>query len=554
MPDPVPFGRRLEVYRQRLETLASVARTLAAAGDELEPAARSVVHHVADLTRASCVMTMLAEDGRSLRPVAWHDDAGELPDAPSTHPLDGPSLEAEVIGSGQLHASQRHGLVVVPMLGGRRVVGTLSLRRGSGPGFSEDELSFLQTLADTAAAALDAIRLREDLRREAEALQRSEAELARANRLKDEFLATVSHELRTPLNAVLGWIHLLRVSPDDPVLFERAVETIERNGLAQARIISDLLDVSNIVAGQLRMDPEPIEVPTIVYGVVESLRGTAEAKRIQLDLELDPAAGLVHGDGARLRQVAWCLVANALKFTPRHGQVTVRVEPAGSHLLLAVEDNGEGISAEFLGHVFDGFRQEDASPSRRQGGLGMGLALARHLVELHGGTIGVRSAGPGQGAVFEVRLPRLVAAAEGETEVAVPGEGVRLEGVRILVVDDDTNVLEIIGTVLRQRGAIVEVAPTAQAALAAVRERLPHAVVADIGLPDESGYALIRRIRALPPAEGGLLPALALTAYARSEDRIRALLAGYHMHIPKPVNPVEVGVAVARLVRSQRGA
>jgi signal transduction histidine kinase/CheY-like chemotaxis protein len=537
-----------------MDTLAGVARALAAGGEELETAARMVVRQLAELTRGSCLLTVLADDARSLRPVAWHDATGQLGEAPCGQALDGPSLEAQVVRTGQPEAERRRGVAVATILSGGRVIGTLGLRREPDLDFTSDDVSFLQAMAATAAGAIEAIRLREDLRQEAGARERFEAELERAGRLKDEFLATVSHELRTPLNAVLGWAHLLRGSPGDPAIFERAVDTIERNALAQGRIISDLLDVSNLVAGVLKMEPGPIDLATAVYEVVESLRGTAEAKRIQLDLELDAAAGQVRGDPARLRQVAWCLVANALKFTPRHGRVVVRLESSGSDLLLTVQDNGEGIPAEFLGHVFDGFRQADASPARHQGGLGLGLALARHLVDLHGGSIVVRSAGEGHGACFAVRLPRMAGPADGQGVTAVPGEALRLEGVRILLVDQDANVQEILGTGLRQRGAIVEVAPTARAALDAVRHRLPHAMVADIGLPDESGYTLIRRIRALPSAEGGALPALALTGYARVEDRIRALLAGYHMHVPKPVNPIEVGVAVARLLRSQRGA
>jgi signal transduction histidine kinase/ActR/RegA family two-component response regulator len=517
--------------------LSEAARAFACDGVRLEPALQAVIKRMAELLGGTCRLTFVTGDGRALRPL----NPGSS-DADGLLAVDGPSLEAEVARTGELRLALEPPLAIVPMTIDEKVIGTLSMSGAPGSrGYTSTDQAFLQAIADIAALALGSLHRREQI----------EQELERASRLKDEFLATISHELRTPLNAVLGWVHLLRGSAADPGIFERAVDTIERNALAQARLVSDLLDVSSIVAGRLCLEPAAVDLGTIVYEVVESLRSTAEAKRTLLDFELDPAAGQVRGDPRRLRQAAWSLISNALKFTPRGGRVHVSVAPAGSDIVVSVEDNGPGIPADFLGHVFDGFRQADGSPSRQQGGLGLGLALTRHLVELHGGSISVQSST--QGATFTVRLPG-IGPTEGTGLAAnVPETLVHLDGVRILLVDDDVDVQENLGTVLRKRGAIVEAVPTVRAALAAVRERLPDAMVADIGLPDEDGYALIARIRALPAREGGAIPALALTAYARTEDRIRALVAGYQMHVPKPANPVEVGVAVARLLRSHAG-
>lgn len=517
--------------------LSEAARAFACESARLEPAVQAVVSRMAELLGGTCRLTLLTDDGRSL--TSW---ATSSSDAFGPLPLDGPSSEAEVARTGQPLLVPKPSVVIVPMTIEGRAVGTLGVSGGpESRGYTAEDQVFLQAMAATASLALDSLRRREHVQHE----------LERASRLKDEFLATISHELRTPLNAVLGWVHVLRGSVDDPAILIRAVDTIERNALAQARLVSDLLDISSIVAGRLRLEPVAVDLAPTVYEVVESLRSTAEAKSTQLDFDLDPATGQVRGDLRRLRQAAWSLISNALKFTPKGGRVRVSVRPAGSDVALSVEDNGPGIPAEFLGHVFDGFRQADASPSRHQGGLGLGLALTRHLVELHGGSISVQSSV--HGATFTVRLPR-IGPAEGTGLAAnVPEVLVHLDGVRILIVDDDVDVLETLGTVLRRGGAIVEAVPTANAALAAVRERVPDAMIADIALPDEDGYALIQRIRALPAEEGGAIPALALTAYARTEDRIRALVAGYHMHVPKPVNPVEVGVAVARLLRSHAG-
>ena len=389
----------------------------------------------------------------------------------------------------------------------------------------------------------------EELRR---ALRRAEE----SNRLKDEFLATVSHELRTPLTAVLGWAHLLRSGQLDEESSARALETIDRNARAQNRMIEELLDVSRIITGKLRLDVRPVDLPLVVEEAVDSVRPAADAKAVRLQLVLDPQAGPVSGDPDRLQQVIWNLLSNAVKFTPKGGRVQVRLERINSHVELTVSDTGQGIEPEFLPFVFDRFRQADMTKKRAHGGLGLGLAIARHLLELHGGAIRAASGGTGQGATFTVTLPLMVVraqpgAAERRHPTAVESlpyeSGPALDGLRVLVVDDEPDTRELLAAVLKGRGAAVTLAASAGEALQAIERETPHVLVSDIGMPGEDGYELISRVRALPPERGGNVPAAALTAYAREDDRIRALLAGFQIHIPKPVNPAELAAVVATL-------
>ncbi|HYY43423.1 MAG TPA: ATP-binding protein, partial [Pyrinomonadaceae bacterium] len=389
--------------------------------------------------------------------------------------------------------------------------------------------------------------------------RRTAEELREANRLKDEFLATVSHELRTPLTAVLGWAHILRSGQLDEQAARAALETIERNARSQAQLIDDLLDVSRIITGKLRLDVRQIAPGSFIESAIESLRPAAEAKGVRVQQVMDTGVNTIAGDATRLQQVVWNLLSNAIKFTPKGGRVQVRLERINSHIEIAVTDTGAGISAEFLPHVFDRFRQADQTTTRHHGGLGLGLAIVRHLVELHGGTVHAESQGAGHGATFTVRLPvipiynrdGLAERGQPATRESQPAFGCpeRLDGLKVLVVDDEADARELLRVGLGQCGAEVTAAGSAQEALAAFAAMRPEILISDIGMPDEDGYTLIRKIRALPAEAGGRIPAIALTAYARAEDRLQTLRAGYQMHVVKPVEITELVAVVASLVQ-----
>jgi len=384
-------------------------------------------------------------------------------------------------------------------------------------------------------------------------------EAQEANQLKDEFLATLSHELRTPLTAVLGWTKLLRTESFDQKVTARALEAIERNAAAQTRLINDLLDVSRIITGKLRLHVAPVELAPVIEAAVESLRPAAEARGVRLRLALEGGPGAVSGDADRLQQVVWNLLSNAIKFTPRGGRVDVRLAGRDGHAEVVVSDTGRGIPAEFLPHVFERFRQADGAITREHGGLGLGLSIVRHLVELHGGRVRAESEGPGRGATFTVSLPLLRNADSGlrikeSDDVAAADQSANrnpqsaiLSGLRVLVVEDDEDARALLTTVLEGAGARVSTAPSAAAGFELLKRLRPDVLVADIGMPGEDGYGLLRRVRALAPGEGGATPAAALTAYARPEDRAQTLAAGYQMHIPKPVIPATLVAAVAEL-------
>ncbi|HYV07873.1 MAG TPA: response regulator [Blastocatellia bacterium] len=380
-------------------------------------------------------------------------------------------------------------------------------------------------------------------------------ELREANRIKDEFLATLSHELRTPLNSMFGWIHLLREGGLDNETAARAIRTIERNTKSLAEIISDLLEVSRIITGKLMMDVHPIGLGHVIEAAIDAVRPAIEAKDIDLRLTIDPSVGEVLGDPSRLQQVVWNLLSNAIKFTQAGGRVDVTLEGIEGSARITVTDNGIGISDAFLPYLFDRFWQADSTFSRKHGGLGLGLAIVRHLVELHGGTVNVESPGEGEGATFVVSLPLLggVASARLSPTGAVTNSGM-LGGLRVLIVDDEPDARELLSAILEQRGAQVTTAASAAEALDHLRGNggPPDVLVSDLGMPSEDGFDLIRKIRTLDPEHGGRIPAIALTAYARSEDRARALAAGYEMHVSKPVEPAQLTNAVDDLVRRVR--
>jgi signal transduction histidine kinase len=397
---------------------------------------------------------------------------------------------------------------------------------------------------------------RRRIERERESLLRREqvlrAEAEELSRLKDEFLATMSHELRTPLNAIFGWTTLLRTGRLDPPTEERALETIERNARSQKRLIEDLLDVSRIVTGKVILELALVEPRRVIESSVETMMPAAQAKGIALVPLLDAGVGPLRGDPARLQQIVCNLLSNAIKFTPLGGRVEIMLARRGPEAEISVRDTGQGIKPEFLPYVFDRFRQEDGSISRRHGGLGLGLAIVRHLVELHGGTISAASDGEGQGATFTLRVPIRPGAAAGqgaEPRQTAPSGAAALSGVHVLVVDDDPGAREVIAQILESLGARVSLAANGAVALTLLFERKPHVLVADLGMPEMDGFALIEQVRALDPNLGGRIPAVAVTAYATMQDRLRALHAGYQNHIAKPVEAEELSAVIASLTR-----
>ena len=379
----------------------------------------------------------------------------------------------------------------------------------------------------------------------------------RSVRMKDEFLATLSHELRTPLNAILGWAQLLRASATaEPAEYQRGMEVIERNARAQVRLIDDLLDLSRIMSGRFRLDVQQVALLDIVRGALDSIEPSAQAKGVRLESVLDPKSVIVAGDPARLQQVFWNLLSNAVKFTPKGGRIQVLLQRVNSHIEFSVSDTGIGIPESFLPHVFERFSQKDSSTQREFGGLGLGLAISKQLVDLHGGRIQAKSPGEGQGATFVVTLPLVIlgkekretprvhpTAAEGAEAVPMP----RLDGIHALVVDDEKDALELIRRVLESQGAATTGVRSAEEALRWLESHLPDVIISDIGMAGTDGYQFMRRLRASEP-KGRRLPALALTAFARPDDRKHAILAGFQAHLAKPFDLAELGIVVAGLV------
>ncbi|HLK40707.1 MAG TPA: ATP-binding protein, partial [Polyangiaceae bacterium] len=440
--------------------------------------------------------------------------------------------------------------IVVPLRIQGNMFGALTLAYSdSGRHYDESDLVLAGDIARRAAAAIDNARLYE-------LSQTERSRVETATRAKDEFVAMVSHELRTPLNAILGWLRLMRGGALDEPKKEHAFDVIERNAEAQSQLVSDLLDISRVITGKIRINPSQVDLANVVDMAIEGVRPAADAKSIAIEADVDRERAVMRGDGDRLQQVVWNLLANAVKFTPKKGKVTIRVRRVDSDLELVVQDTGEGITGSFLPHVFDSFRQSDTSASRAHGGLGIGLSIAKHIVELHGGSIEARSEGSGRGATFVVRLPisplvsttlgisRVPATKQRADNISLP---TGLDGLRVLVVDDEPDARDLVTYVLETCGMKVRVAGRAAEAMTELETFTPHVIISDIGMADEDGYFLIRNIRTLPNEEKKNIPAIALTAFARNEDRTRALVEGFNLHMAKPVEPTALVRAVVDL-------
>ena len=560
-----------ETYARLLEKLAELAQTLGTARDLLD-----VFRGLRDFAMAHVPFTgifiSLYDPERSVRRAvyAWSEgrevDLADLPPLPFTGSPASRAVETgEMIITDDFQAAIAGKPVVnlgldidprlprsslaAPMAVMGRIVGGFEVQSCEAAAFTQEHARMMRMAANLAAIAIENVRL---LERERSA--RASAE--EASRLKDEFLAVVSHELRTPLTSIFGWIRLLRTQPFDAVTAAHAFETIERNARSQVQLVEDLLDASAMITGKVRLRIRPLELAGVVQSAVDSFGPAAHAKAIRIESFLEPGTGLVAGDPERLLQIVWNLLSNAIKFTPPGGRVDLRISRASSSARLEVSDTGQGIHPEFLPHVFDRFRQADSSSMRSHGGLGLGLAIVRHLVELHGGSVKAASRGEGQGATFTVDLPLATPPGAHEDQSAPPAAAsppfqvpLELKGLHVLVVDDEPDTRELLLVLLTQYGASVRTANSAAEALEELGSWRADVLVSDIGLPREDGYAFIRKVRSLAPEAGGQIPAIALTAHASPEDRIRAISGGYQRYVRKPVEPAELVALVASLAR-----
>ena len=437
--------------------------------------------------------------------------------------------------------------MAVPMAVMGRIIGTIEVQSYQSNVYRPEHVTAMGMAANLTAVAIENVRLLK--------LERTARESAEeSNRLKDEFLATVSHELRTPLTAILGWSRMLEGGTLDDAVTQQAVETIGRNAKAQAQIVDDILDVSRIITGNLYLDLQPLEVVPVVENAINVVRPTADAKGIRIETYFDPTPAVVSGDANRLQQVVWNLLSNGIKFTETGGRVCVKVFQSGRVVEISVSDTGPGIDKEFLPFVFDRFRQADSTTTRHHGGLGLGLAIARHLVEIHGGTIKAESAGQGQGATFRIRLPLAEATSAANdfgkpSQVSLDRSPQLLSGLNLLLVDDDSDTLSLMATALTRRQANVTAVSSAGEAIQAISRNRPDVLVSDIAMPDEDGYGLIEKIRKLENGESPKIPAVAITAYAKDEDRERALSSGFQIYLAKPVELTELISVVARAAR-----
>jgi PAS domain S-box-containing protein len=475
-----------------------------------------------------------------------------------------PHLTNEVLGDTRVSDQEwakREGMVSFagyPLIVEDRLIGVMAMFARKA--LTEATFQAMNAAANAVALGIERKRGEEERAQLFTSEQRARQEAEAANRTKDEFLGTLSHELRTPLTAILGWARMLSAGQLDESNKQRALETIERNARAQSQLIEDILDVSRVISGKLRLEVRPLDLATVIDAAVDTALPAADAKDIRLQRVLDSGASMVSGDSTRLQQVVWNLLANAIKFTPRGGRVQIRLERINSHVEIVISDTGQGMSSDILPFIFERFRQADSTSTRAHGGLGLGLAIVRHLVELHGGTVEAESAGVGQGSIFTVKLPLIAMrsvdlSAERREERVHPtfSGGIPFEcppvlnDLHVLVVDDEEDARAFVTTVLEQCGARVTGAGSAAEALLALKELRPDVLVSDLGMPEEDGYSLIKKVRALSAEEGGRTPAAALTAYARVEDRMKVLRSGFQIHLPKPIEPAELVTVVANL-------
>jgi PAS domain S-box-containing protein len=564
-----------EIAREhdRIVFLAGVAEALSESldyEDTLRKIARLAVPTIADW----CAVDVLQDNGEIARLAVAHVDpakmelANELrrryedPTAPHSVPhvirtgvpVMIPEVNDAMIVAAAEGNQERIGLVrslglksyvCVPLVSGGQVGGALTLATAeSGRRYTDDDLRFAEDLAARAALAVENAR--------------SYEQLQRANRVKDEFLGTLSHELRTPLNAILGYARIARSGMITADKLPQALETIERNAQALTGMVEEILDVSRIVAGKMRLNVQPVELPLVLHEALETMTPAAEAKRIQIRSVIDAQVAPISGDPDRLRQIVWNLLSNAIKFTPKEGQIQVRLERTNSSVEIIISDTGIGISADLLPHIFERFRQGDGGTARQHSGLGLGLAIVRNLVELHGGTVSAFSGGPGTGATFRVRLPVMIVHPQVAEEKRVHPRHERmlvldrlpdLDGVHVLAVDDEPDSLRLLTEILEAAGARVTTASSGAAALEKITASRPDVVLADLGMPLMDGFELIERIRHGADRDLQDIPAAALTAYGRSEDRAKTLQAGFGLHLVKPIDPLELASAVQALAR-----
>ncbi|HYY05652.1 MAG TPA: ATP-binding protein [Candidatus Limnocylindria bacterium] len=561
---------REQAARAAAEAAACRAAFLAEAGSVLvgsldyETTLASVARLTVPFLADWCIVDMLEPDGALRRIAVAHADPADAelaraggtcpPDPHGTHPRTRvvrtgrpelfPEVTDDVLASAaasreHLAALRRLGCrsaMIVPLVARGQTLGAMTfVTTASGRSYDREDLTVAEALAHRAALAADNTRLYREARE--------------ANRVKDEFLMTLSHELRTPLSAAVVWADMLEKGKVDPTKMPRASQAIARNVASLARMVEDLTDVSRIVAGKLRLKPGPVDLNEVIAAAIVAVRPAAEAKTIQLRSVLHAGPVRVWGDAGRLQQVIWNLLSNAIKFTSEGGHVEIRLELADGRAHIVVNDTGQGIRPDFLPFVFERFRQADGATTRAHGGLGLGLAIVRQLVELHGGTVRAESPGEGQGATFTVSLPIRAVPLHGAEGHERPdtADAPSLAGLRVLVVDDEADARECLTTVLEQCGAVVTTVASAREALGALASLRPDILVSDIAMPGEDGYSLIEKIRVLEARCGGRIPAVALTAYAGPEDRRRALAAGYELYVSKPVTPEELVAAVANL-------
>ncbi|MEH2413704.1 AAA family ATPase [Nostoc sp.] len=551
-----------------LERIARLQSITAALSELLTPAQVSevIVEQSMAALGASCALVALLNESKTeleiARAVGYNQD---LLDTWRYFPIDSPSPLAEAVRTGkpiwaettenrvaryphlaEIYAQYNFdSWISIPLMVEGWAVGGISLGFAKLQLLSGEDQAFILAVAQQCAQAIARAHLYE-----AERTARSAAESA--NRIKDEFLAVLSHELRTPLNPILGWAKLMRTRKLDQATSDRAIETIERNAKLQTQLIEDLLDVSRILQGKLNLNFDQINLVSVIEAGIETVRLSAEAKSIQIQTIFESGVGEVLGDANRLQQVIWNILSNAIKFTPTGGEVKIKLEQVCSQVQICVTDTGKGIAPEFLPYVFDYFRQADGATTRNFGGLGLGLAIVRHLVELHGGTVQAESVGEGKGATFTVRLPCLENESKGikdakDNSSLMADQSLPLSGLEILVVDDDADMREFLPFMLEQYGATVIFAASAIEALTALSQSQPNLIISDIGMPEMDGYMLMRQVRSLEPEQGGTIPAIALTAYAGEIDHQQAIAAGFQLHISKPVDPEELVKAIGLL-------